>query len=104
MSKYNRNNFIKIEKNKYGSERDLVSNSFDRKRFIYPTSKYQITADDVARPDLLSYRIYKKFEWWWLLLKFNGIDDVWNELYPGMFISVPDPRDFSSYVTEYSRG
>lgn len=103
MSKLNRDNFLSISQTDIGLERDLNSNNIDRQLFIYPPTTYQLKGDDIARPDLISYKAYGRFDYWWIIMKYNGIDDVWNEIYPGMLISLPDARDINAYVTEYSR-
>ena len=36
-------------------------------------------------------------------MKYNGIDDVWNELYMGMVIAVPDVRDINIYTVNNAR-
>ena len=58
--------------------------------------------DSGKRSSTHSIKIYGRQDWWWLLMKYNGIDDVWNELYVGMIISVPDRRDINNYVTRYT--
>lgn len=81
----------------------MISNSFRRYDFQYPATKYVVTESDVARPDLMSIKIYGRNDWWWFLMKYNGIDDVWNELYMGMVIAVPDVRDINIYTVNNAR-
>lgn len=85
------------------TELDLVSNDLSRYEFRYPTTSYRVTDNDIARPDRISYRLYETQEYWWLLMKYNNIDDVWNELYGGLVLQVPDRRDFDEYLSKYRK-
>ena len=103
MAKLNRSNFLKKENTVYGIDADLVSNDFEKYNFLYPMTYYRIKEDDVGRPDVISLKLYGTIDFWWLLMKFNRVDDVWNELYIGQVIKVPDVRDFTQYVNRYLR-
>jgi len=100
-NKYNRRNFVPTFYNEhYGVEELALSDSnwiryFELK---YPTTTYQITNGEVQRPDLLSFKIYYRADYWWVLLKFNNIMDPFTELNtPGMVLEVPDIKDIQDY-------
>ena len=79
-------------------ELDLSSSqfkSFDPKR---PMRYYTIIEDDTQRPDNLSLKLYGRMEYWWIVLKWNGIDDVWNDLTVGGVIKVPDILDIEDWI------
>jgi hypothetical protein len=101
MSKLNRTNFLETASASYGKEKVLTSNDFMKYKFIYPMSYYRISNDDVGRPDIISLKLYKSIDFWWMLMKYNEVDDVWNELYPGLTLKVPDVRDFNMYANKY---
>lgn len=51
------------------------------------------------RPDLLSYRLYSTPEMWWVLLKLNGISDVWHDLVQGVTIKYPDSQYLKVFLS-----
>lgn len=48
-----------------------------------------VTEEDIGRPDRISYGCYKTDIYWWFLMWYNGISDVWNDLTLGMVLKVP---------------
>lgn len=101
MSKFNRDNYLKTVKVNNVNEKELTTNSFSEYNFLYPHTYYTVSAADLQRPDVISYRLYGRIDLWWFLMKFNKVDDVWNELYIGQTLTVPDIRDVNNYVNEY---
>jgi hypothetical protein len=56
----------------------------------HPSDKlYVLNSSDVARPDLLSYKLYKTPELYWVILWLNNIVDPFEGMYPGMLLRVP---------------
>lgn len=55
-----------------------------------PIAYYQCSQFDIGRPDLISYKIYGTTNYWWFLMWFNGVADVWNDLREKMVIAYPD--------------
>lgn len=45
---------------------------------------------DRRRPDVLSYRAYGSMNYWWFLMWYNGICDVWNDLAENQVLKFPD--------------
>jgi len=82
-------------------ERDLVNNHwhlFEAKRQL---QYYNLNTNDIQRPDLISLRFYGIDHYWWVVMKFNQIDDVWNDIEEGATIEIPhiqDIRDFFALV------
>lgn len=50
--------------------------------------QYTLQGED-ARPDLLSHRIYGDVQYWWILILFNGIKDITEDLVTGTEIRYP---------------
>lgn len=48
-----------------------------------------VRAEEVGRPDLISNKIYGTQTYWWFILWYNGIMDVWNDLHLGLVLRVP---------------
>lgn len=101
MSKFNRDNYLKTVTINSVLEKELTTNSFSDYRFKYPCSYFTITSRHIQRPDLISNDMYNRIDLWWFVLKFNNIDDVWNEIYISQKIKIPDIRDIIDYINEY---
>ena len=48
----------------------------------------KITIEEV-RPELLSFRIYRDTQYWWIFLVYNEILDI-NQLQPGVILLYPN--------------
>jgi hypothetical protein len=98
MARFNRLNFFPINSINGISEPDLANNYFNE---LFKVTKdltyYTIQKDDLQRPDILSFKFYGTDEYWWVILKYNNIEDIWNDLYIGQIISVPDKTDIDSF-------
>lgn len=79
------------------AEKDLLTNIVEESNGEYPV--YVVTEFDIGRPDLISRKIYGTDSYWWYLMKFNGIDDVWNDLYRGMRLKYPSVGEMNLYVS-----
>lgn len=100
MNKFNRTNFYNIENVDAIQEKDLISNItdvFDKKSEY---SFYTVTDVDLLRPDLISFKLYGSDVYWWILMKANDIEDIWNDLYVGMILVVPSFRDIEKYYSK----
>ena len=102
--KINRTNFMSIVdvsytlyNNDISKEWDLLSSNWDLFNIYSPLSFDNIKPVDITRPDVLSYRIYGNSSYWWVLCKFNQIDDIWNDMYIGMDIIVPSLSDIELF-------
>ena len=80
------------------SEPDMLTNSFKDFKFSRQKNFYTLTSSDVARPDLLSLKFYDKMNYWWLVLKINKIEDVWNDLTPGDVFILPHKKDIEEFI------
>jgi hypothetical protein len=98
MARFNRTNFFPHNVVNDIVECDLPLNYFNTLFTIRKELKYYtIRSSDVQRPDILSYKFYGTDEYWWILLKINNIEDVWNDFYVGQVISVPDKQDIDDF-------
>jgi len=95
----NRDSFLEFDTNT--NDLDLLTNQLFRTYFPETESKFLVTAQDVGRPDLMAQRILGTQELWWVLLKYNDIDDPWNELYPGQILKIPSVTSVQSYAMDY---
>jgi hypothetical protein len=99
MNKFKRTNFYKTE-NIYGqAEQDLVMNYWDLFTTKRPIGYYTLTTDDIQRPELVSAKVYGDIRYWWILSKYNHIDDWWNDVYIEQTINIPSRLDIDDWLT-----
>ena len=102
-SKYDRTNFLAKSIAKDSEEWDFILNNWDLFVIKRPLGFDSVKYEDMQRPDILSYRIYRDSSIWWILCKFNQIDDVWNDLYVGMDLLIPDIEDINDFYKNVRR-
>ena len=77
--------------------KDLVANNWDKLVINRPVSYYRVTDSDLQRPDRISMNVYHNMTYWWVLMKYNGICDVWNDLTAGDIIECPNEFDIQAF-------
>lgn len=98
ISKYKRTNFLEEFTTDSGkNEYDLISSNWDLFEINNQITYGIITKLDMNRPDVLSYRVYGDSQYWWILCKFNHIDDVWNDMELGGYILIPSLADIEEF-------
>jgi len=98
MARLNRLNFFPSNTVNGISEPDLANNYFNTLfKVTSEITYYAIKRDDLQRPDILSFKFYGSDEYWWILMKFNKIDDIWNDLNIGQIISIPAKSDIDLF-------
>jgi hypothetical protein len=98
LDRYNQRKFM--DQDIWGP--DLSENKFNNFKTTRPIRYYQIDNWEECRPDLISYNIYGKTDYWWILLKFNNIIDIFEELKGGFILKVPDRRDIQIFANKNS--
>jgi|SRR5690554_7353315 hypothetical protein len=84
-----RTNFL--SKNIINGKHELDLGSLDFKDFDFGDVKYYMVSEqDLCRPDLISFKIYGTSNYWWFLMWFNGISDIWNDLREDMVLKYPN--------------
>lgn len=73
-----------------------VLNSYFMENFMLltPLGNFIVTSEEY-RPDLISYKIYKTVNYWYLILLYNSIKDL-DELKTGKVLNYFDVRDLES--------
>jgi hypothetical protein len=97
MDKFNRTNFYNEESVDAIIERDMLTNTTDVFNNKTDYSFYVIKDYDLLRPDLISFRLYGSLAYWWILMKVNDIEDIWNDLYVGKVLVIPKFSDIEIY-------
>lgn len=99
MSGYRRSNFLETVILDGGTiEKDLSSSGFNSHVFKVRPSKFYVYGKYVGRPDLISIDVYGSQDYWWMLMKYNGVCDVFSELVDGTMIELPSLSDLNSYI------
>ncbi len=101
--KYDRSNFFLEQNHTLDNETNIkeydLSNSYFRYfKAIKPTRPFQITKYDANRPDRVSREAYGIMDYWWIILKFNNISDVFYEFQEGDIIEIPDVQDIKDFL------
>jgi len=98
----NRTNFYNKVTNDSIEEYDYLHNTLSEFKTEYPIEYYRIEEGDLIRPDLISYKIYGTINFWWLIMMFNNIHDVFNEMQVGTLIKIPNQLDIYTFYKKYS--
>ena len=83
-------------------EYDHLHNTLSEFTTVYPIQYYRIVEEDIMRPDLISYKIYGTIKFWWLIMMFNNIHDVFHEMEVGALIKIPSILDTYTFYKKYA--
>lgn len=93
----NRSNFIQTVSINNTLERDLNNIQWDKLVIQRTISYYTVVLSDLQRPDIIASKVYGNMQYFWPLMKFNLVDDIWNDLYIGQVLNCPSPLDIEQY-------
>jgi len=107
-TKFSRNNFFvevnhKISEGVNVKEYDLSSSYFRMFQANKPTRPFQLTKYDANRPDRVSQEAYGIMDYWWIILKFNNVSDVFYEFQEGDIIQIPDVQDIRDFLKKVQK-
>lgn len=57
----------------------------------------------VGRPDVISYECYGTMNYWWFIMWYNGITDVWNDLCDSVVLRIPQLSKVREYLKLVSK-
>lgn len=97
FSKYRRTNFMPTVDGGVYLEKDIIMNNWDLFKIKRPIFFNTIHRIDIQRPDIFSLRLYGTISYWWIISKFNHIDDWYNDLTIGQDIMLPDIQDIEDF-------
>ena len=98
IPKYSRRNMYVVDSQDGSPDIDLSNNRISLFVVTKPIRYYQITRYEDQRPDVICNNIYGDTDFWWVLLLFNDIVDVFTELREGLILKVPDKKDISDFI------
>ena len=98
----NRTSFFNTVDIGNGLEYDHLDATLNRFVMSYPVNYYRITADDVLRADLLSFKNYGSVKYWWIICYVNGIQNPFEDITIGELIKIPNVLDIYEFYKRYS--
>ena len=93
IDKYQRSLFTDTNTVNSVEELDYITSNFSEFVFNRPINTYQVTPSDIQRPDLIAHKVYGKSNLWWIIMKYNKIEDIWNDLSIGQILNIPSILD-----------
>ncbi len=82
-------------------ERDFLHTSLTKFEMRNPVSFHMVSASELMRPDLISYRHYRTVDYWWLVCLVNGIEDPLVDLQMGQKLVIPNVLDIYTFYKEH---
>lgn len=67
----------------------------------YTPSYYRASSNDIARPDLISYKNYSTVKYWWIICVVNNISNPLTEIEDGMILKIPNIQDILNFYQNY---
>lgn len=84
-------------------EKNLRSSNFSKFILKDKPLKFLVSDKYANRPDLISKEVYGNDSYWWMIMKANGICDVFSELVNGTVIDIPSINDLNRYIAKESK-
>jgi len=82
-------------------EYDFLTNSLSDFVINYEPAYYSLQESDLLRPDAISYKFYKTSAYWWLICYINEVKDIFNDLYVGKLMIIPNVLDVYDFFKRY---
>lgn len=81
-------------------EKDPLSSKFNERFAPTTYTVHKVTIDEESHPELVSYREYGTVDYWWLILKINGVIDA-DSLQSGEILIIPDLTEYVRFFRRY---
>jgi len=98
----NRTSFFNIVDVGQGPEYDHLDSTLSRFVTNYPLEHYRVTADDVLRADLLSFKNYGTVKYWWIICFLNSIQNPLADIEVGTLLKIPNILDIYDFYKRNS--
>jgi hypothetical protein len=103
QKKYNRKNIYLEMTGMKNVELDISNSHFNSFKTTSTPRLYQINKFEAGRPDLISQGIYQNSNYWWILMQYNDIVDVFSELKAGLILQVPSRKDIQNFMKDVAK-
>lgn len=79
---------------------------WERRKLDTHESDFEFDVDSTTefRPDLIAYQVYKNSNYAWVVLQFNNIVDIYEELNSGKVITLPTISRLQSVILSQPNG
>lgn len=98
MNNFKRVNFLKEVEVNGVIERDLIHNYWDLFQTKREETYLTLSTEFIGRPDLISIAAYGSVKYWWIILRINNIDDIWNDMEVGDVLTIPNLTDVDDWL------
>lgn len=98
LDKFSRSRYFPTNVVNSITENDLAFSGFSDFVFTDEFKFYTLVESDIQRPDLISYKLYKRMNYWWIVMKLNSIEDIWDDLYVGQILKIPSEDDIQRLI------
>lgn len=99
LDRYNFANFFSViqmgQKSYFNISKTLIFNNI---QFVNPSDFYQYQLKQTDTWTGISFRYYKTYKLWWLICKFNKIQNPLAPMIPGMIIKIPSNQIVDSIL------
>lgn len=86
------------------TENDLIANGWDSWNWSGNDSDYVVKTADIQRPDIICINAgLGSNRYWWIVMKYNKIEDVWNDLKAGMVLKIPPKVEMDKFYTSTTK-
>ena len=99
IDRYGRNVYVEKFSVDGTRECDFLRNGILEYKFKQKTTPFYVTAVYKHRPDLIALDVYGNQMLWWVILYYNGINDVYNELVEGIVINIPNKSEIEEFLS-----
>ena len=83
-------------------EYDFLQNSLSNFSTTYPVTYYQLKAEDIGRPDLISWKVYNTVDYWWGLCYTNQIQNIFVDMTVGDLWQIPNLLDWYNFYKTFA--
>lgn len=83
-------------------ERDFLYDNISKFVMKRQVDYYRVTAEDIGRPDMISWKNYGTVQLWWLIMTVNQIYNPLLDLVVGQVLTIPNILDIQEFYTEYA--
>lgn len=93
----NRTNFYHEVTVNNTKELDFLWNSLSDFKMDYEPTYYRVSATDVMRPDLISFKVYGVVDFWWVICLVNDISNPLVDIELGQILKIPNKIDIYNF-------
>lgn len=98
IDRYKRSDTYEVVSVNGNLELDFLTSDFREYKFGDDVQKFVVTEEFLKRVDLMSLLVYSQDRLWWVIMKYNNIEDIWNDIKLGDVLQIPSRRDIEEMM------